>query len=302
MVATTLKVLMIGNSFSICVLHYAPDVAKRLDCNLDLASLYIGGCPLERHSANIAAGAYKDFTPYLATWNFASATNQDSVAFADALKRVQADDGSVKYFGNIPAALAAEKWDIVTIQQASHDSWRGDTFHPWADVVIDEVRKLAPQAEIVIQETWSYCNGDPRICDQAAGGAGTWGFDQAGMSDRATANYRALAAKYGFRIIPTGTAVRLFRERRQAKEVADDVVGAMRLEDGKLCGDSIHLNRDGEYLQACVWIASLFGADVTALDWAPADDMRHPGDAPLIRQCAADAAAQQKLLERDALR
>ena len=60
-----MKVLMIGNSFSICVLKYMPSIAADLGCPLDLASLYIGGCPLQRHAANIFAGThYTDFRPY----------------------------------------------------------------------------------------------------------------------------------------------------------------------------------------------------------------------------------------------
>lgn len=286
-----LKVLMIGNSFSICVLRYAPIVASKLGCPLDMASLYIGGCPLERHAANIAAGEYHEHKPYLVTWNFSSLEDQSKASFAGILAKSADSNGHVEYHGNIPAMLSAEKWDVVTIQQASHESWNAATFHPWADLVVSEVRRLAPQAKIMIQETWSYCNGDGRICDQASGGPGSWGFDQAGMSDRVSANYRALSAKFGFEIIPTGTAIRLFRERKPVSAISDDVVGNMRIdENGKLYGDSIHLNHDGEYLQACTWIAALFGADVASLDWAPGDEMRHPETAPLLRECAADAA------------
>ena len=51
----TVKVLMIGNSFSICVLHEMPKIAADLNLPLDLCSMYIGGCSLERHMQNVKA-------------------------------------------------------------------------------------------------------------------------------------------------------------------------------------------------------------------------------------------------------
>ena len=113
-----MKILMIGNSFSICVLKYMPSVAAELGCDLDLTSLYIGGCPLMRHAANIAAGGYADHRPYLVTWNYASLQDQAAVPFASLLGGEKGDHG------NIPQLLAADKWDVVTIQQASHESWK----------------------------------------------------------------------------------------------------------------------------------------------------------------------------------
>ena len=50
----SLKILMIGNSFSICVQRQMPQVAQAMGLDLDLASLYIGGCPLEEYVQNVA--------------------------------------------------------------------------------------------------------------------------------------------------------------------------------------------------------------------------------------------------------
>ena len=60
-----LKVLMVGNSFSISVLPHLPAVAKDCGKKLDVASLYIGGCSLERHWLNIETAATNAaFRPY----------------------------------------------------------------------------------------------------------------------------------------------------------------------------------------------------------------------------------------------
>ena len=86
-----MKTFMIGNSFSICVLKYMPSVAAELGCDLDLASLYIGGCPLQKHAANIAASVYPDFRPYLVTWNYASLEDQSAAPFASLLRDLLAE-------------------------------------------------------------------------------------------------------------------------------------------------------------------------------------------------------------------
>ena len=44
-----LSVLAIGNSFSVCTQHELPQVAKAMGCELDLVTMTIGGCSLERH-------------------------------------------------------------------------------------------------------------------------------------------------------------------------------------------------------------------------------------------------------------
>ena len=64
-----LKVLAIGNSFSICVGKEMPKVARDLGCPLDFCSLYIGGCTLDRHAANLE---HPEKNYYLVTWDYVS--------------------------------------------------------------------------------------------------------------------------------------------------------------------------------------------------------------------------------------
>jgi len=263
-----LKVLMIGNSFSVCVLKQMPQIAADLGRKLDLCSLYIGGCSLERHAKNLSStnGAYG------VTWNYCGKTTADAVPFAVGEKGR----------GDLRPMLAGDKWDVVTIQQASHFSWDCKTYQPHADLLVAAIRELAPQAEIVIQQTWSYCKDDKRICNPADGGPGTWGFDQTGMYDRLTASYGALAKAHGFRIIPSGLAVQKFRQARNVTTAKGDVVGAGT--------DTFHFNYKGEYLQALVWAGMLFGKDVTKVAYAPKNI-----DADLatcLRDCAAKAVAE----------
>ena len=247
----SLKVLMIGNSFSISATRHMPQVAKSMGMKLDLASLYIGGCSLERHWNN-CENKDPDFKPYKFT------------RFTDGVKK----KGSKM---NIPEALAMEKWDVVTIQQSSHSSWKLETYRPFADDLIEKhIKRLAPQAEVVVQETWSYTPWDGRLAK--------WKIDQNEMYKKLHRAYYDYAASKGLRVIPMGTAVQLWRERLPVvyteSSFAGDMCGSakfIRGEDGrwKHKGDVFHLNRDGEYFQALVWTAKLFEADVTKCPYVP---------------------------------
>ncbi len=222
----SLKVLMIGNSFSICNLKQMPHVAKSMGLKLDLASLYIGGCSLERHWNNVVASTNAAFKPY----RFDRTTDGVKVA--------------VKGTANIPGALVLEKWDVVTIQQASHFSWRPETYHPFGDRLIAKIRELAPQAKILVQETWSYPPWDRRLKK--------FGFDQAEMYERLHRAYAAFAARHGLDVIPVGTAAERVPSRNALFTKPD-----------------FHFNREGEYLQGLAFTAKLFGVDVRRCPYRP---------------------------------
>lgn len=242
-----LKVLMIGNSFSVQMVKAMPPIAKELGLGLDICSLYIGGCSLERHWKNVCAPTS---TPYSVT---------------------RCTEGVVakEFKGNIPAVLASEKWDVVTIQQVSGCSWKPETYHPWGDELVKYIREKAPQAKIVVQETWSYTPWDRRLDG--------WKMNQDEMYEKLHGAYADFAHAYGFDVIPTGTAVQLVRKELPVKytenSLGGDVVGSAKFveKNGQWVpkGDVFHMGPDGNYLQALVWTAKLFGADVSKCVYAP---------------------------------
>ena len=294
--AKPLKVLMVGNSFSICVLKELPQCAASCGETLDLASLYIGGCSLERHSDNIAKAADPDFKPYSFSYDYASVKDKKDAPVAKLGRHT-----------NIPQALKADKWDIVTIQQASPKSPYPETYEPFAKNLISTIREFAPQAEIVVQQTWSYSRYAQFLEKK--------GYTQDTMFAAVKGAYADLAGRYSFRMIPMGEAVQLYRSRLPVKygkiltskeiealpqpqlvDFCGDVVGLSYWRKGngkdgktKLRLDTIHLNSDGHYLQACTWLAMLFGRDVTQLRYAPPDMGKDK--AKLMRECAAAAVA-----------
>jgi len=259
-----LKVLMIGNSFSICALDHTPRIARAAGKTLDLVSLYIGGCELKRHWENVCvARTNETFAPYLVTYDLATVPAGTEPPFERVLKRDEKNGA----WSNIPQMLAAEKWDIVTIQQASHQSWRPESYEPYAGNLVKLIREKAPQAQLFVQETWSYCNLDNRICGANGEGAGSWGFNQAGMYARLRANYADLAARYGASVIPTGTAVENVRAALGRAPVSD-VVGC-RKRPASGWADTIHFNGEGKVLQGFVWAGRLFGVDPRTVNYDP---------------------------------
>jgi hypothetical protein len=281
--AKELKVLMIGNSFSNSLFAYLPKMVEASKKHkLKLGNAYIGGCTIERHCQNIDAEKTKpDFKPY---------------SFAVTGEKSRKEKLSVM--------LKAEKWDIVTIQQGSRHSPYKDKTQELSKKLIAFVRQYAPQAEIIVHQTWAYradhnwfTGKNPQLTRQK-------------MHDMLTANYTELAQNNKFRMIPVGNAVQLFREKLPVKEVkytsADlqklvrpqtmdvtggDVVGSMHWRKDRkdpkkivLGNDRIHLNYKGQYLQACVWYMVLFDETASGIKL----DYKHK-DAKLIRECAEAA-------------
>lgn len=290
--AKPLKVLMIGNSFSGSVMRETPKLAKSAGLALDIVQCGIGGCPFDRHWANVEKSGARNFKPYGISESLASGSDRKFPRKA-----------------NVTDMLAAEKWDIVTVQQASGKSAFYDTYQPYADNLIAKIRELAPQAEIVIQQTWSYAPYANRL--------EKWKMTPKEMHAALKKAYAQLAAKHKLRTIPMGDAVQLFRERlpvnygalltraeiNALKQPATvdfhgDVTGSSEWKRGrkgkhkdwdkiKLRTDFSHLNARGHYLQACVWLGFLFNVDPTTFTYRP--EALPANDAKLMRECARDA-------------
>lgn len=134
------NVLSIGNSFSQDAHVYLHDLAKSEGIILNTVNLYIGGCSLEHHFRNMV-GNKKAYTLEI---NGHTAEG---------------------FLTSIDEALTARHWDIVTLQQASHYSYQEYTYFPYIERLTDHIRRLCPQAKILIHQTWGYESGSQRILE-----------------------------------------------------------------------------------------------------------------------------------------
>lgn len=279
--ARTIKLLTIGNSFADSVFTYLSNVAASAGESVIMNRANIGGCSLERH------------------WNELKKSENDP-----SYKPYQK-----KY--DLTELLTLDTWDIVTMQQASPLSYQSNSYQPWFSNIYSHVKRHAPQAEIVIQMTWSYradhslfSKGDVK--------------DQHDMFERLAAAYTDIAREYNCRVIPTGVALERARAEQPVRfklhhtqaDLAALTYPALPPEpdgsfikghywskdkDGNwiLLSDLIHLNKRGEYLQACVWFAALFGRRTADSTFIPpgisTDDARFLRD--VAQQTADDFSA-----------
>ena len=280
--AGEMKVLTIGNSFTWSLKKHLPAIAKAQGDKLTLAFANHGGCTIQKH------------------WKYAAEEEAD------------ADKKYYKYKGKkvkLRDILAAEKWDIITIQQASRLSWVKGSFYPELDNLVAYVKKYAPASEIVFQQTWAY-RVDHAMLKKCGG--------QQGMYDGICNNYKEASAKFGFRVIPAGYAVQLAREAQPVKfkPVDKKTINDAKKKQGTTVDqtgsfnvgwrwtknrktkapefrcDASHLNDRGEYLQSCVWYGFIFkkspldikynGTNLTAEDTA------------LLKSCADKALKEYK--------
>ncbi len=124
-----MKILSIGNSFSMDAQRWIPEMAASLGQEVLLGDLYIGGCSLERHADNMRTGAPA----------YEYSENNRSLG-ACSLK----------------TGLRDRDWDVVTLQQASHFSGLADTYFPYIGELAAYVSSLCPKAKIYVHQTWAY--------------------------------------------------------------------------------------------------------------------------------------------------
>src|SRR5262249_27624094 len=102
--------------------------------------------------------------------------------------------------------LLAEPWDVITIQQASILSHDLSTYRPYARQLRDVIKRYAPQAEVLVHQTWAYRRDDPRFAARAPRPGDGQPTDQQAMYRGLTHAYETIAAELGARPIPVGDA------------------------------------------------------------------------------------------------
>lgn len=276
-----IRLLAIGNSFSGDATRHLPGLVKASGNTLVFGHASIGGCSLAKH------------------W-----------AIAEAFEKTPDDPKTRPYTYkerkvSLREILTAEKWQYVTLQQYSGDSYKADTFRPHARNLYDYVKKHAPQAEVLFHETWAYREDDSLFK------AGT--FTPQMMYDGLHAAYHGMAAELKCRVIPVGTALQSVRQTPEWRFVFPDPafdyahpkhpalpnqdhslnVGYRWRQgtDGqwKLGKDGHHASLAGQYLGAAVWFEFLYGQSVVANSYVP--EGLKPADAAFLRQMAHKTVA-----------
>ncbi len=263
-----IRILGVGNSFTVNSEKFLPQIVSAdPEIKAVIAGAIIGGCPLDKHVA--LAKAHEADPEKGKAYNY------------------KIDGKHQKGGASLKEILEDQAWDYVTIQQVSTKSYKPETYTPYTQELVEYIRKYAPQAEIVIHETWSHSVNSYR--------ATNWKLDPREMYQKLHAAYGAIAEEFDLRVIPVGTSF----ERARATEMWDEQpveidVNALNYpeekdqlpalknslnrvfywkknKDGKwsVGCDGYHAGQSGEYLGGLVWYAFFFEKDPRELTYKP---------------------------------
>jgi len=229
--ATTIRVLAIGNSFSMdAVENYLYELGEADDVNFIIGNVYYGGCSLQQH------------------YEFAN-TNANSYSYRKIVNGVRTATAEQ----NLETCITDEPWDYISFQQASPNSGQYNTYFPYLNDLMTYVKARVTNPEVVyfLHQTWAY--------EQTSTHAGfaNYGKNQMTMYNaiiNATNQVKAAVPDLAF-IIPAGTAI----QNGRTSGVGDN-----------FCRDGYHLDLTiGRFTAACTWFEKLTGKNVLENSYTP---------------------------------
>lgn len=220
-----MKVLSIGNSFSQDSHRWLHSIAKADDYELDTANLDIGGCSLQTHWDNHLNN----------TLSYDMEGNN-----GEFIKRI-----------SLLEALESDKFDVVTLQQASDFSGRPQSYFPYLINLVELIKEKQPDAKIYFHKTWSYEIDSPHTAFI------NYNNDQNEMYRRISDAAEMASKVINAKIIPTGDAIQKLREETKEFNYKNGGIS--------LCRDGFHLSLDyGRFAAAATWYKTLTGKLITA--------------------------------------
>jgi len=214
----TLRVLAIGNSFSQDAIEQNLYSLAAADGKvIIIGNMYIGGCSLEQHFKN-------------------SQSNAPAYEYRKIVGGVRNNRPRM----TLQRALADEKWDYVSFQQASHFSGKEETYEPYLTDLLKYVKERVPAGtKFLFHQTWAYESTSDHFAFP------DYDRNQQKMYDMILACSKKACKDHNLILVPSGTAVQNLR--------------------GTFLGDNItrdgyHMDLNfGRYTIACTWYEVLFG-------------------------------------------
>jgi len=245
-----MKVLAIGGSFSQDAMRYLHQLAAADNEDLTAVNLYNGGCTLRQHYINMLTDSR----------NYVLQYNGESTGF----------------FTSIKDALVNRKWDYITLQQSSQESFDSSSYQPYLTALAEFVRTYAPKAKLLIHQTWAYEQGSDRLRNVA-------GYDdQAKMfADVEEAYAKAACEVHADGIIPSG---KLFQN-----------LLAAGIE--KVHRDTFHASLGlGRYALGLLWYHVLTKKPVKDLSFQDFDVPISADEIAIVKQCVQETVKQDLML------
>ncbi len=259
------RLVTIGNSFAANATFFLREIGDHQGAPVEVTPANIGGCDLARHARHLRA-FYED------------PGGAESRPYRDAARPERGAYSLVE-------ALESADPDYVTLQQFSGDSYKPETFEPYAGELVAEIRRHAPRARILALQTWAYRADHPWFASGE--------LTQEKMFSGLREAYGRLAANYGLGVLPVGEAFQIARSTAlwrfvhpdPAFDYAHPAPGSLPDQSGSLVVgwswrkagagpqtlalDAKHANTAGRYLGACVLHEVLTGRSALGLAWRP---------------------------------
>jgi len=128
-----MNILAIGNEFSQDATRYLHQIAESDDRDMTVVNLNAYQCSLSEHYKNNLTDSKAYTLEY----------NGESTGFKSSIKE----------------ALLSRDWDVVVVQQLSSLSFDYESYQPYIDNLVSDIRKYAPKCKIMLHQTWAYEQG-----------------------------------------------------------------------------------------------------------------------------------------------
>lgn len=224
-----MKILSIGNSFSVDTMEHIASIATALGItDFRFGNLYIGGCSINRHYNN-AVNNLADYVYYTNTGNGWSKTENTSIA----------------------SAVLDDDWDIISIQHGTGDKSRYTSPESYENLLplIDKVKALCKKTpKFAFNMAWV---AEPESTHHEIT---SYGGNQLLMYEKLTELTKNVVAPLVDFVIPTGTAVQIARRYIDKKLTRDDFHLSYDL---------------GRYIAGITFLKALCDIDIDALSWCP---------------------------------
>lgn len=239
-----MNILSIGNSFSQDAQRYLHQIAKADGVELNTFNVHIGGCPLSLHYRNMLSEQRE----------YALEMNGNGTGFKVSLKE----------------ALLNRDWDIITIQQVSHEAPYYDTYQPYLEKLTEYIRLSVPKAKIAVHQTWAYEQGSHRLHVELK-----YGDYKQMLHDIIKAYQKAAQSIGADYIIPSG-----------------EVFGAL-LESGieRIHRDTFHASLGlGRYALGLTWYRFLTGNEIIKNTFTDFDEEISAEQIAIAKKCVSEIA------------
>ncbi len=175
-------------------------------------------------------------------------------------------------------ALTMQKYDVITMQQASHFSFKKETYVPYLENPYNEVKKYQPDAKIYIQHTWAYQDGYKSDFEDSS----------EKMYEAVVEGYKYAADLINCPMIPVDPFIQYLRRNLLEFNSKDGI---------NITRDGFHLGFTyARFAAGIIWFATLTNGDIDKVNVIPVDNEGVAADKEIIEKIKK--AAKQYLKEK----